>query len=733
MAPPKSVAHYDILGELGAGGMGVVYKACDRVLGRNVALKFVGIQSETAVKRFTREAKIISALDHPNICTVYGFERTEDGQHFLVMAYYEGETLARKIARGPLLLQEVLGIGMQVVDGLALAHSRGIIHRDIKPGNIMITQGNVVKILDFGLALATDETRLTMTEWRVGTFSYMSPEQISNGVVDARTDIFSLGLVLHEALTGVLPTASSDGILRLHPNIPTALSSILNRALHRNPDRRYQDVVNMGRALSELAVGAGCVYLRGGMTPAGKHRPSVAVMPFACASRNPEDEYFSEGLTDELITSLARLPQLRIVSRTSVFQFKGKSLDVRDIADKLHVDLLIEGSVRSAGERLRVSVQLTNAHSGYQVWSERYDRDLHDVFAIQDEIANAVASMLNVRLNVETGVPAPQARTEDVNAYHLYLKGRYYWHRQTPEALLKARDFFEQAIQADPRYVAAHAGVADCLSALGFWGVLPPEQVWPQARARAQLAISMDRGVASAHVAMGWVSIYGDWDWNAAGRELKQAVQLSPGDPTTHYAYAVFLTQIGQHDQSIAEFHNALELDPLSVSVNTALSFAYYYARRFDQALKQTEQTLELDPNSFESKIILGLIFAEKGRYDEAISTLKALHKAAGGVPMIMGLLGNVLGKAGRTEEAHSLRDQCESASGGGASVAKALISIGLGDHGRAFQELEAAVRNRDALICYLNVLPCYDPIRSDPRFAEIQKGVGLTDLTTSL
>ncbi len=730
----KLISRYHIVARLGEGGMGVVYKAQDTVLERSVALKFLRLDrlaSSSAYERFMREAKLVASLDHPNICTVYGLDKTEDGQAYLAMAYYEGESLAERLSRGALPFSDAVGMAVQIAEGLGQAHRRGIVHRDIKPGNLFLTTQNIVKILDFGLALLLDETRLTAASGLVGTLRYMAPEQLAGRAIDSRSDIWAFGLVLHEMITGKLPARVKTGIPQVDTEVPAALRSIILRALRWDPDERYRDGLEILTDLAVLAHGSGTgSHLAGSIPSPLTSRPSIAVMPFVHS--DPDDEYFGDGLTDELIISLARLPRVRIVSRSSVFQFKAKSIDARSIAEKLNVDLVLEGSIRHSRERLRVAVQLTDARDGYLVWSERYDRELQDVFAVQDEITEAIVAQLRARLKTATEVPGPVKRTSKLEAYQLYLRGRFYWYRQTPEAINKARDLFERAILEDPNYVPAHAAIADCLTALGFWNISAAEEVWPQARATALRALEMDSSVASAHVSMGWVFLYGDWNWKAAYQEFKKALELAPGDPSAHYAYATLLAQVGQHELSISELREALELDPLSLDLSTALSFTYYYARRYDEAIAQVEKTLELDPNYYYVKIVFALIHAAQDQIAKAVEILEELNAIPEGSPLIAGFLGYAYGREGNVERARALQEKLKADSAERATVACALISIGLGDHDQAFAWLESALQHRDSLLCFIDVLSCYDPLRADPRFQAIRQRLGLFDPTRS-
>jgi serine/threonine-protein kinase len=755
----RTVSRYTILERLGKGAMGVVYKARDLRLERLVALKFLvtdRLENESARQRFMQEAKAASALDHPNICTIYSIEDTDEGETFISMAYYEGETLQHRIERGVIGVNEALEIAIQIGRGLARAHEHGIVHRDVKPANVMLTPDGTVKLLDFGIAILGGSIRSTLPGIAVGTPAYMSPEQARSEECDARTDIWALGVVLYMMLTGQWPFrghqqhALVHSILNdpprpvgeLRTGAPASLDRIIGRALAKDPDQRYRSAKEFINALTlvleTVPIGENAETVQEPSaaalheTPAAiRTAPSIAVLPFANLSHDPENEYFSDGISEEIITALAQVEGLRVVSRTSAFQFKGKTGDVREIGQSLRVVSVLEGSVRIAGDRVRVAVQLVNVADGYQVWSQRFDRRMEDIFAIQDEIAQSIVSALRIKLATgasQTAQVAPRPRPDNMAAYTLYLKGRYQWNKQTEEGLRSAAQYFEEAIAEDPQYAPAWAGLADYNIALGFWSVMPPDELWPKARKHALRAVELDPSLPHAQISMGYVRVFCDWNWTEAGRHFQTAVELSPGDSQARYAHAVYLTQMSRVDEALIEMRHALSLDPLALNVNTALALVYYYRREYDRATDLAQKTLQLDPNHFEMQVGLACIRLQTSRFEEGVQALEALSAASGDNPIILGLLGYGYGVAGMDSKAHDIIDKLELLSKERyvAPISRALVHIGLAAHDEAFAWLDRAAAAHDVLLCYLDVMPCYDPLRRDARFRALRQKIGM-------
>jgi len=753
---PVKTTRYRRLAQIGDGGMGVVYKAEDTKLRRLVALKFLPAawsRDPVAKERFLMEARAAAALDHPNICTLHEVDEAEDGQMFFVMAYYEGETVKSRMSRGTLTWQEAVDVARKVAAGLAAAHGNGIVHRDIKPANIMLLPRGEVKILDFGVAKSAGTARLTRTGTAIGTPTHMSPEQVKGWEVDQRTDLWSLGVVLYEMIAGKLPfrgdlehavlynivNSEPDPLAALGINVPPAVEWVVAKALAKDPDLRYSSAGEMLEDLEGLARGTlpGTRELKIAVPQAPA--ASIAVLPFADLSPDRDQEYFCDGIAEELINALARVDQMRVVSRTSAFQFKGKDEDVRTIGQRLRVNAVLTGSVRKAGQRLRITVELVNASDRYNLWAERFDRDLEDVFAVQDEIARTVADTLKAKLVGERGPVSDQAtlirpHTEDLQAYQLYLKGRHYWNKRTEEALQKSVGCFRQAIDRDPSYARAYAGLADAYATVGIYGALPPERVMPAARAAAAQALERDDSLAEAHASLGCVKAVYDWSWRESEEAFRRALELDPNYATGHQWYAMnHLVPVGRFEEAVAAIERALELDPLSLAINASLGVAAYFARRYEKAEEDYRRALELDEVFPMAHYFLGQALTELDRAEEAIEEIgKACELTGHGSPEMRAALAVAHAAAGQQREARQILAELLGL-GPKRYVSPSLLAqvhASLGDREAALLGLEEAYRIRAVDLAWIRVRPVFDTLREEERFQVLVAKMGLTEGT---
>lgn len=739
----KQLAHYSVLEKLGEGGMGVVYKGRDTRLDRLVAIKVLPAESVANPerrRRFVHEAKAASALNHPNIITVHDIDQ-EAGVDFMVMEYVAGQTLARLIARG-LARKEAVKYAIQIADALAAAHTVGIVHRDLKPANVMITETGLVKVLDFGLAKLTawgseeaGATRTLTTETAggmvVGTCAYMAPEQAEGRAVEARADIFSFGAVLYEMLSGrrafagpsnlaTLTAVLHDEPAPLGGDVPLELERIVTRCLRKNPAERFQSACDVKRALEEAAP----ALERAARTP------SIAVLPFANLSADKENEYFSDGLAEDIIDALTQVAGLRVMARTSAFAFRGKEQDVREIGARLNVESILEGSVRKAGNRIRVTAQLVKVSDSYHLWSQRYDREMTDVFAIQDEISQAIVEKLRVRLAGDR--PLVKRHTENVEAYNLFLRGRHCVLRMTPEALAKGKEYLEQAIALDPDYALAYAGMAEYYWLSAFWGFRDPKQLLPKGKSAAMEAANRDDTLAEAHALSGILRGTADFDWVGAEQEFRRALELNPASPMVRYYYGhFFLRAMGRLDEALSEVRRAMELDPLSAMYNTCLAHLYYSRGQYDPAITQQRRAMDLEPSWYVPHWLLAIQYAHMGMFEKAIASAQKACELSGRNAPTVGILANAYGLAGRPSEARALLEELTTLRRTTyvPPFAMAAVYRGLGEVDQALEWLEKGVEERDLIVVTgLRSEPRYIPFYGHPRFQALLHKMNLPE-----
>ena len=735
---------YRIEEEIGRGGMAAVYVAEDLKHARKVAIKVLvpsGVSQSYEPQRFLREIRIAARLSHPQILPVHDSGEC-DGLLYFVMPYAGCETLRDRLNReGPLAIDVALRITRAVGAALSYAHRHNVIHRDIKPENILLQEGEPV-VADFGVATAisaaaAESIYITDRGFAVGTPAYMSPEQASaERDLDGRSDLYSLACVLFEMLSGQPPFSGSGAratmarhaiepapsIRTLRPTVPVAVELALTRALAKAREDRFPGMTEFCEAL---------------VTPVSAVVPSIsepesraiAVLPFVNASSDPENEYFSDGMTDELITALTKVEGLRVASRTSVFALKHVRDDVRALGARLNVSTVLEGTVRKAGNQIRVTVQLTSIRDGRTLWSERYDRELADVFAIQDEIAGTIVRTLRSTLLGNLGDPTPVRYTGNVRAYSLYLKGRFWWNRRTQADIAQGIRYFEEAIAEDPGYALAYSGLADSYALdLDYRGV-PVVEGMERAKSEARKAIQLDETLAEAHTSLGWVTFIYDWDWQQAAREFRRAIELNPSYPTARQWYAWYLIAMGRFDEALTEGRVAVDLDSGSVSIRRSLGWLQYYCHQPEAALENLRRALTMDPTAEETHRLLALVYLQQGRYDDAAAAFREAIANSGNPVLAISGLGLVAARRGRIDEARkTLEDlQNRGRSQYVSPVAMVGLHVALGDFDSAFEELERAHAEKRGWLAYLRIEPMLQPLRGDPRFQRLLERMRLT------
>lgn len=729
---------YIVQRELGSGGMATVYLAQEVKHERPVAIKILRPELGIALghERFLREIGIAARLSHPHLVPLIDSGEAH-GLLYYVSAYVSGGSLRDRLDRERRIpLADALRITAEIAAALDYAHRAGFVHRDVKPENILFADGHAL-LADFGIARACcpDEADpVTQSGMAIGTPQYMSPEQASGEQhLDGRSDVYSLACVLFEMLSGEPPfsggmaqtimarhvTETPRRIRTLVPDVPTSVESAIAKALAKDPAQRFQSVTAF---IDALHMGA---------TPGRFLAPvtrSVAVLPFVNASADPENEYLSDGITDELIDALAKIEGIRVASRTSVFALKGKPQDVRAIGALLDCTYVLEGTVRRAGQQLRVTAQLTSTDDGRLVWSQRYDRRFDDVFAIQDELARTIVDTLRATSFADLSAQPARRHTENVQAYRAYLKGRYEWNRRTQDGVAAGIRHFEEAIAADPRYALAYTGLADSYALGVDYRSVPVAEGFEAAKTYARKAIELDDSLAEAHASLAWVLFVYDWKWQEAEAEFRRAVTLDPRYATAHQWYAFLLASRDAMSDALVEAHTAVELDPASVSARRSLGWAYYYARRYDQARYHLERAITMNPIAEETYRVLGLTLAITGDLEDAHRVLAEALVLPETSTYTRATLAYVLARAGNRDEARRLLSELEEHARHSyvSPVSFATIHLGLGDIDRALDWTERARDERRGWLCYLRVNPLMDPMRDHPRFAELVRQMGL-------
>jgi eukaryotic-like serine/threonine-protein kinase len=746
------VGPYEVISLLGEGGMGQVYRGKDPRLGREIAIKVLArdaAQDTEAVGRLEREARAIAALSHPNIVAVHDVGR-ENGDFYLVTELLEGRTLRDQIRHEPISWRRAVEIGAEVAEGLAAAHAKSIVHRDLKPENVFVTADGRVKILDFGLAqtdplLSTrEESEIPTTKWFqthpgtvIGTLGYMSPEQLRGEAVDASADIFSLGCILYEMVTARRPFHRESGaatiaaILKddiprdvLSGTVPFEFQRIIEGCVEKTPSMRFQSARDL--ALTLRAIGSSAAMekvdlIRKITKRRSKAIDSLAVLPLVNATSDPQAEYLTDGITEGVINRLSQLPKLKVMARSTVFRYRNRDADALSVGRELRVRAVLTGVVKEIGDQLQIAVELVDATDGSQLWGETYLRSHAHLMKLPDEMSREIAEKLRVRLTGAEKKKLRRRSTENTEAYQLYLKGRYQWNKRTEDGIRRGMAYFREAIELDPTFAIAYAGLADCFITLTTNIPLPPHETMPKAKAAALKAIEIDDTLADAWASLGAVRWWYEWDWEGAEEAYRRAIDLNPNYANAHDGYAMLLSARGRFDEAIEQNQKASDLDPLSLIIAVHGGWPFYFAGDYESAIKRFRKALELDEHFIPAHGWLGMALAQQHRYAEAIDTFhRALEVER--IPILTAMLAHTHAISGDQGEANYLLAQleidCQSRYISPYDIA--IIHAGLGDTAAALTDLRAAVEDRSAWMVFVRVDPRLDGLRNEPAFAEI-------------
>jgi serine/threonine protein kinase/lipoprotein NlpI len=732
---------YEIIEELGKGGMGKVYRVEDVKVKEEVALKLIKsdiASDKRTIERFSNELKMARKIRHKNVCAMYDLGE-EKGIYYITMEYVPGEDLKSFIRRaGPLNAAKAIFIAKQVCEGLTEAHRLGVIHRDLKPGNIMIDREGNARIMDFGIARSLKTKGTTGSGVIIGTPEYMSPEQVDQEEVDQRSDIYSLGVILYEMVTGRVPFEGETPLLvaikhkneipkdpkELNHQIPDDLSRLILRCLEKDRERRYGSAEELWKRLNTIFM------IRPTEEVEAKRTNSIAVLPFADLSPHGDQEYFCDGLTEELINTLTKIEELQVASRTSSFQFKGKGHSISEIGRNLKVQTVLEGSVRKAGNRIRITTQLINVADGYQLWAEKYDRNLEDIFSIQDEISQAIVEKLKVRLFLTERQKLRKHFTEDLEAYNLYLKGRHFVNKRTGEGIRRSIDLFLQAVERDPKYAMAYQGLAEAYTLLSYYSSFPPKEAFPKGKEAAAQALKIDNTLAEAHAILGVNMIMHDFDWAGGEEELKKALVLNPNHAMAHFWYGWYFLWRGRFDEAVERMKHAQKLEPLSLVINCEIGLAYYFARQYNRSIEQYQKTLDIDPDySYYPHLYRGWTYLQKSLYEEALAEFeKEKEIKEGWDPVVVETwMGIAYTKQGNRVKGQEILSRLLDASRRYTSPYHiALLNFALGREDEGFQWLDKAYEERDYWLCWLKIEPLFDDYRDSSRYISLLKKVGL-------